>query len=177
MSHPPKALPLSLKETPPYPFIALRKKNQTSVGVCLLTVSLNMCAEQRASFRSCPLALPLPGKEDKRPCSTSRLNVLNPHRPLEGDLTRVRSAPHPAPQPRQGPALQTVSSCLCVFLAGQRLLTTDLERETASGQNLGSALDDLKRRIFTETSCVLRSHRACRGYLGQVAVLEVTPAS
>lgn len=173
MSHPPKALPLSLKETPPYPFISLRKKNQTSVGVCLLTVSLNVWAEQRASFRSCPLALPLPGKEDKRPFSTSRLNVLNPHRPLEGDLTRMRSAP----QPRQGPALQTILSCLCVFLAGQRLLTTDLERETASGENLGSALDDLKRRIFTEASCVLRSHRACRGYLGQVAVLEVTPAS
>lgn len=116
MSHPPKALPLSLKETPPYPFIALRKKNQTSVGVCLLSVSLNVCAEQRASFRSCPLALPLPGKEDKRPCSTSRLNVLNPHRPLEGDLTRVRSAPPPRPSTPAGPSsADRLELFMCVF--------------------------------------------------------------
>ena len=120
MSHPPKALPLSLKENPPISSISFyfptkKKKKKTSVGVCLLTASLNVCEEQRAFSRSCPLARPLRGKENKRPCSTSRLNVIYPHRPLEGALTRMRSPPPPTSPPAGPSSADCLELFMCVF--------------------------------------------------------------
>ena len=116
-SHPPKALSLSLKETwadPPYPLISCAKRT-TSLGVWFLPVSPPKCeAEQRASWRSCALAPDTqPWKEDRRPCTISRLNVLYPRRPLEGD-------PHwcALPAPRPLCRAQTVLSCFREFWPG-----------------------------------------------------------